>query len=114
PPELLAPASALLAPPDLDSVYWVAGRSQVVTRKHFPQSSDAILEWHRRLVDVTSGAAERERNPKALARAFLLLTEEEVRALGSRYKASHLLTRSRYPGLPVIVERNDWRVYALR
>jgi hypothetical protein len=93
--EMTPRAAVILAPPARPSFTLLAQRAMVVQFKFFPFTQAEVLEWHRRLLDLTGGRRPRDPvNPEAeLNEFYFQLTDVEIARLAQKYGADYVLTR---------------------
>ena len=107
------PADACFLTPRLAQTFkWYTGRAEVVTWKDIPQDPRSIVAWWNRLQDIhaTGSMAPDERWRESLAE----LDEARLRALGRKYGANYLLTRTEPPlDLEVLYRNRHYVVYCL-
>lgn len=102
-------ARFVLMPLDRDSFPWLAERSIVAAYKFLPQTPEEIVEWYRRMDDVTAGSlTQLTRDPNKLRsrpgvgkeirqkmrQGFASLDTAGAIALMDKYDAPYFLTRS--------------------
>ena len=90
--------STIVSCPDLDQFSWLSERATIAKLKLMPNTDAAILEWYRRLDDLSGNnspwkkAGFRGERDKRLASDYLSLTTTQVQKLMAKYKADYFLT----------------------
>jgi len=80
------PDSCFITPMEQQTFKWYAGRAEVASWKDIPQDAEAIVEWHRRIIEVT----EPQRRYDVGLMAF---SDEQLAAIAQKYEADYLLVR---------------------
>ena len=101
-----------LVDPQMDSFYVVAERARVVSFKHSPQSEKDILEWYRRLLDI-SGLQSIDKKGFAcgplLRRGYCQLSENQIAGLAEKYNFKYVIHRGCRKKLNFPVALRKWR-----
>jgi Domain of unknown function (DUF6798) len=94
--EMTPRAAVILAPPAKPSFTLLAQRATVVQFKFFPFTQAEVLEWSRRLLDLTGGRLPSNTGFKAEAELneyYFNLTDVEIARLAKKYGSDYVLTR---------------------
>jgi len=113
----LPPDARLLVPPNSSAFRLHARRAVVVDYKCFPFAPAEVIEWRRRMLDISGlprDTALRQKSLRSLVWGFNQRTPPEVVRLGRAYEAGYFLTRSEreYP-FARLFTYSDWKVFRL-
>ena len=103
-----------LAPPGRYGFTYLTDRSSVVEFKINPDGGHLLREWTERLTDLCGGTLPKGSgldNRRPIDRAFASLSNDQLRALGTKYNATFaILPQASKAALPVLHENRDFRV----
>lgn len=98
------------------AVPYLCERATPVRFRDVPPTSDTIVEWYDRLIDLNGGRTPHRVGYSAgrqIDRHFNRLSRKQYLSLGEKYGCDYLLVRDRELNLPKLYENDRWAVFAL-
>jgi hypothetical protein len=108
--------AVFLVDPAMDSFYLMAERARVVSFKHSPQSEKDILEWHRRLLDISDSESIDEKGfaaHRVLRRRYCRLSDDAAVRLIEKYRIQYIVFKRCNAKLdyPIVYRDGRYMVY---